>query len=126
MDPRIETVIKLMEGNFGHDLALQQMAQSAHLSSSRLRHLLKAETGTTPTRYLRSLRMQHAKELLETTFLTVKEIATIVGVHGESHFVHEFKRAYGSTPAQYRETYRRLLVTNESVLKASIATLRHE
>ena len=114
MDPRIETVIQLLNDNFGHDLALLEMAQSAHLSSSRLRHKFKNEIGTTPTRYQHSLRMQRAKELLETTFLTVKEIATIVGVHGESYFVHEFKRAYGSTPAQYRETYRRLLVTNET------------
>ena len=78
MDPRIETVIKIMKDNFGHDLALQQMAQLAHLSPSRLRHLCKAETGATPTRHLHAVRMQQAKELLETTFLTVKEIMILV------------------------------------------------
>ena len=105
MDPRIETVIKLMRDNYGHDLALTQMAQSAHLSSSRLRHMLKAETGTTPTQYLHSLRMQHAKELLGATFLTVKEIMVRVGMHDESHFVRDFKRAWGLTPSRYRKTY---------------------
>src|SRR5439155_23213860 len=109
MDPRVETVIQVMEENFGHHLALTRMAQSAHLSSSRLRHLLKVEAGRTPTQYLRSLRMQHARELLETTFLSGKEITKLVGLHSESHFVTDFRRAYGLTPAQYR-TARRYIV----------------
>jgi hypothetical protein len=64
--------------------------------------MLKAETGTTPTQYLRSLRMQHARELLETTFFSVKEITNLVGLRSESHLVTDFRRDYGFTPAQYR------------------------
>ena len=109
MDPRIETVIKFMEDNFGHDLALQQMAQSAHLSSSRLRHKFKNEIGTTPTQYQHSMRMQRAKELLETTFLTVKEITTLVGLCSESHLVTDFRRAYGLTPGEYRAARMRVV-----------------
>jgi hypothetical protein len=46
--------------------------------------------------------MQRAKELLETTFLSVKEIRTTIGINDHSHFIREFKKSYGMTPAQYR------------------------
>lgn len=67
--------------------------------------MFKVETGTSPERHLKSLRMQKAKELLETTFLSVKEIASRVGLRNESHFVRDFKRTYGVTPTQYRARY---------------------
>ncbi|HKZ76985.1 MAG TPA: AraC family transcriptional regulator [Pyrinomonadaceae bacterium] len=104
MDPRIETVITVIGNNIGDDLVLAQMAQLASLPSSRLRHMFKNELGTTPNRYRHSLRMKRARELLETKFLSVKEVATLVGVHGESRFVQEFKRAYGLTPGLYRNS----------------------
>jgi AraC-like DNA-binding protein len=40
--------------------------------------------------------------LLTTTFLSVKEIASRVGLADESHFVRDFKRIYGMTPSEYR------------------------
>ena len=50
------------------------------------------------------LKMQEAKRLLETTFLTVKEVAHHVGLGDESHFVRDFKRLYGHSPGQHRTT----------------------
>lgn len=49
--------------------------------------------------------MRRAQELLETTFLSVKEIMAKVGVTDESHFVRDFKRFHGCTPAQYRARF---------------------
>jgi AraC-like DNA-binding protein len=98
MDDRTRKIITLINVNLRQELSLVAMAQAVNLSPSRLRHSFKAETGTTPTRYLHKLRMQQAKELLETTFLTVKEIMVLVGLHDKSHFVRNFKRAWGSTP----------------------------
>jgi len=50
--------------------------------------------------------MKQAKELLETSYLSVKEVMVQVGVTDESHFVRDFKRSYGYTPAKYRERFR--------------------
>ena len=58
-------------------------------------------------RYSRTLRMQQAKELLETTFLSVKEIAASVGLTSVGHFVTDFKKAYGMTPSDYAERHRK-------------------
>jgi transcriptional regulator GlxA family with amidase domain len=69
-----------------------------------LRHLFKAETGETPTQFLKEVRLRDAERLLLTTFLSVKEIMNRVGFLDESHFGHEFKRMYGLAPSKYRES----------------------
>jgi hypothetical protein len=59
-----------------------------------------------PIRFLRLLRMERAKDLLESSFLSVKEIAFQVGLNDESHFVRDFKSTYGYSPALYRSQFR--------------------
>lgn len=82
--------------------ALEEMAQAVNLSPSRLRYLFKTETGMSPSDYLRHLRLEKARELLDTTFLQIKEIRTKVGIPDQSNFVRDFKRKYGASPTEYR------------------------
>jgi two-component system response regulator YesN len=98
-----------MQNELHRDISLNALAASVNLSLSRLHHLFKAETGTTPAQYLRSLRLEKAKELLEDTLLSVKQIMVSIGVRDRSHFEREFKRMYGLTPTQYRATARLVL-----------------
>jgi AraC-like DNA-binding protein len=102
-------------------VSLVNFAQSVNLSPSRLRHLFKAETGLPPARYVRMRKMQEAKLLLETTFLTVKEVANRVGLSDESHFVRDFKQIYGSPPAHYRTAVNR--ARNATYLVLSLSSL---
>jgi transcriptional regulator GlxA family with amidase domain len=94
-----------MKSDLQRKLPLSEAARAVHLSVSHLSHLFKEETGTSPARYLKQLRMERARELLESTFLGVEEVATQVG-SGVSHFVRDFERAYGITPARYAARYR--------------------
>lgn len=102
LDGRARRVIVFLENNFQRELSLSQMARVVGLSPSRLRHLFKTQTGTTPTQFLKNLRMRKAKGLLETTRLSVKEVMAHVGVNDPSNFTRDFKRAYGLTPIQIR------------------------
>ena len=88
------------------ELSLSEFAQSVNLSVWRLCHIFKSDVGMPPMRYLRLLRMERAKDLLESSFLSVKEIAYRVGLNDESHFVRDFKSTYGSSPACYRTHFR--------------------
>jgi two-component system response regulator YesN len=106
MDNRVRTVMAFMSNNLHRRLTSSQLAQTVRLSSTRLRHLFKDETGKSLTRYRRELQLQRAKYLLETTFLSVKEIAGMVGITTVSHFVRDFEKAYGATPARYAKRER--------------------
>jgi len=75
---------------------------SVHLSASRLRHIFKSQVGTTVPKYLKLLRLRRANDLLQTTFLEVKEIATCVGINDVSHFVRDYKTVYRETPSKTR------------------------
>ena len=103
MDRRVEAVIGLMDEDIARSLPVANMARLVNLSSDRFNKLFRSETGLPPARYLRSLRMRRAALLLSSTFLSVKEVTARVGFNDESHFVRDFKKAYGRTPTEYRK-----------------------
>jgi len=87
-------------------LRINEIAARLHISSSYLRHLFKNEVGMAPTHYIKVLRLSKAKELLENTFLSVKEVMAEVGFSDLSHFVRDYKQQYGETPSQTRASAR--------------------
>jgi len=103
MDQRVLTVIALMKHDPRQALPLSRLAESVNLSTTRLWYLFKTETGSSPGRYLKTLRMQDATTLLLDTFLSVREIVARVGLSDGSHFVKDFKRIHGVTPTEYRK-----------------------
>jgi AraC-like DNA-binding protein len=106
LDKRVEKIIAMMREDVRGELSLGEFAQSVNLSVWRLCHIFKSDVGMPPIRYLRLLRMERAKDLLESSFLSVKEIAYQVGLNDESHFVRDFKSTYGFSPALYRTRFK--------------------
>src|SRR5262245_39161123 len=102
MDPRVQTVIALMKSTLEQELPLSELVRPVNLSYSHFRRLFKAEVGMTAFNYMKFLRMERAKYLLEGSFLSVKEVMRIVGINNRSHFVKDFKKLYGRTPTQLR------------------------
>ncbi len=104
MDRRVQITISTIEEKLSRKFEIEQLARQANISVSHLRHVFKFETGVTPTQYVKRVRMQQAELLLQTTFLSVKEVMNRVGITNESYFSHEFKKTYGVPPSQYRRT----------------------
>ena len=77
-------------------------AALANLSESHYRSLFKTQTGYAPMDYFIRLRMHKACQLLDTTSLSVKEIATAVGYEDPLYFSRVFKAVIEMTPSQYR------------------------
>jgi transcriptional regulator GlxA family with amidase domain len=102
MDRRIELVIAEMEAQISWPWTTAELAGLVNLSESRFRHFFKQETGLTPAQFLRARRIEKAEVLLRTTFLTIKQVSTKVGLKSGSQLVREFRKVYGVTPTTYR------------------------
>lgn len=105
MDKRIASLRKQMLSDLKHEWTIGEMAQAVELSESQLEKLFKLHTGLPPIQYLRHLRLEEARRLLENTFKRVKVIAALVGQPDQSHFTRDFKEKYGCTPSEYRQRF---------------------
>lgn len=101
LDPRVRKVQGFMLRNLHRKLSLHELAGVVAISSPRLSHLFKAQTGISPAQYMKFIRLQTAKDLLEGTHLSIKEVAGRVGLD-PSRLSKSFREIYGLTPMQYR------------------------
>lgn len=104
MDQRIEYVASFIRENYDRRLTLTEMASTVNLSRWRLCHLFKECIGISPQRFLTRVRLEKARGLLVTEFLTVKEVMNRVGMSDASSFARNFKEAYGISPGKYKST----------------------
>lgn len=64
---------------------------------------LRRHSGCTPTQFVRTLRLDHAAQLLCTSGKSVLEIALECGFESQGHFHSRFKARFKTTPLQYRK-----------------------
>ncbi len=105
MEYRISQIIDEIQTNLKTQITVEEMAHQADLSRDHFTKLFKKTIGKTPIQYVRDIRLDKAKEILETTNKRVKTIMCEVGIKDQTHFVRDFKAKYGSTPSEYRQKY---------------------
>ena len=94
-----------MESNFCQpDFSISVIADTYHVSVSRMSVLFKKEMGIGFADYLWQMRLKKAKELLTATELSIDEISLTVGYLNPNSFRRKFKQETGLTPTQFRET----------------------
>lgn len=85
-------------------LTIQQVAEELGVSYSNFRKLFKEHTGLSPAIYQQDLKLQHAKELLSTTNMSVKEIAYRLNFDSPDYFSAKFKAKTGRKPSDLRNS----------------------
>ena len=78
------------------------MANVAGLSATHFGRAFRAATGMPPHKYLQDLRMERARALLETTKLSVTQIAFECGFEQGTSFATSFKKLVGVSPRMWR------------------------
>jgi AraC family transcriptional regulator len=106
-------VVAFIEANLWSPLELNMLAEKAHLSKFHFCRFFKRHIGMNPMKFVASLRIERAKELLKKKGLTVSAVANEVGFNDLSNFIRQFKRATGVTPRTYRGTYRIITAAQE-------------
>lgn len=105
---RIQLLLSYIHQNYSEDISLANIAKAANISIAECGRCFSKIVHTTPYNYLIEYRIKRSKELLDTTNLTVTEIATRVGFNHVNHFIQSFKRIQGITPNDYRKVSERI------------------
>jgi len=100
---RIEKAMERMRETLSEPASLKEYAQTAGFSVSQFSHLFKKLFGTSPMSYFVELRIQRAKEILDSSNLSVKEIAWELGFEDQLYFSRIFKKVTGVSPSIYRK-----------------------
>jgi transcriptional regulator GlxA family with amidase domain len=89
-----------------HPLTVRDLARQAGMSSRNLARHFHAVTGTPPLRWLLTQRVRRAQELLETSDLSVEQIASRTGMGTATTLRRHFGEQLGVPPETYRRTFR--------------------
>jgi two-component system response regulator YesN len=84
-----------------NELSLTEISDKLHVNPSYLSRIFKEVTGTTLSKYIITLRMHKACELLEKKLYSVKDITFMVGYSDPHYFSTEFSEHIGICPKNY-------------------------
>lgn len=98
----IERTLAYLHDRVNQRLSLAQMAQQAALSVSHFSYLFRLHMGVAPVDYFIHLKMQYACYLLETTCMTIRDVALSLSYEDPYYFSRLFRKVMGVSPQQYR------------------------
>lgn len=88
------------------EITINKICEHLHISPTYFSLIFKRETKTTFINYLTKIRMEAAKELLRTTDKKTFEIAEKVGYSEPNYFSYSFKKNFGISPSEYRNSHK--------------------
>lgn len=97
---RVIKVIRFIRQNYEKDISVGDAAQLLGLNGEYLNKLFKKETGESFSRYLTQVRMEKAKELLESGQFNVSEVSARTGYKSSQYFSITFRRYMGYSPSE--------------------------
>ncbi len=104
-NPQQELMSKIFDyirDNYTKDIALQDISDKFNYSKGHICKLFRDFKGDTFNNILNSLRIEKAKELLETSDIPIKDISDQLGYNDSRSLIRYFKLYEGQTPFQYR------------------------
>ena len=100
----LREALKTMETTLEFPRSTSQIARGVGLSTRQLERLFARYLGKSPQAYYRDLRLHRARTLIETSNLSLTEIALSCGFETPAHFARVFKLRYGMTPRVLRSS----------------------
>ena len=97
----ISDAIDYISHNYAdQSLSVSRLADISHVSETTFRERFRAETGTSPKRFMNDLRLEHARSLLNAACYPVTIVAEKTGFSDPKNFATAFKKAFGYPPSK--------------------------
>lgn len=105
INPQLQKALEYIKNNAIKTISVEQIAESAGISSSYLTKLFKHTLGQSPIQYQQKLRMQLACKCLLSPYMTVKHTARRCGYDNISLFIRIFRKHYNMSPGQWHDKF---------------------
>lgn len=103
----IDAVCRYIQGCYIHGVTLEQTADEFHVTKEYLSKAFKADRKEGFSEYVTSLRMKRAYELIVEFDTPLKDVGAMVGYFDLAHFYKTFKKHFGKTPGEVRESLKK-------------------
>jgi transcriptional regulator GlxA family with amidase domain len=101
--PRLASAIQLMEVHIEAPLPITEISDRVAMTQRQLERLFQQHCGTTPHEYYLDIRLQHARNLLLESKLSILNVALASGFASQPHFTDRYRKRYGLTPSEQRK-----------------------
>ena len=101
----VDATIGLISANLSEPPSVPEIARSVGISQRQLERRFKQAMGCSVVQFGLVLRLQHARVLLISTTLGVREISAASGFNSLSHFAYAFRNCFGRRPSEYRQAW---------------------
>ena len=99
----IKAILEYIKINYMNPISIEDLANVVNFSEQYFMRFFKKYMGMTCVDYINEYRLKIATNLLQTTDMTIMEIALKVGVNNISYFNRIFKKKFNLTPKEYRK-----------------------
>ncbi len=100
---KLRRVLSFIRDSYDKQISLEEMAQTADMSTKYFCSFFKEMTGKTPVKYLNTYRIERAARKLISTDMQITDIAYSCGFNDLSYFIKTFKATKGVTPKIFRK-----------------------
>ena len=96
--PWLAETLLLLDKNLDTPISATDLAKAAGVSHTALQRAFRKAFGTTPGKYIMSVKMREAKRLLDESRINVKEVAARTGFSSQQYFSYAYREFYGHPP----------------------------
>ncbi|GGP98861.1 AraC family transcriptional regulator [Shewanella ulleungensis] len=98
---RVEKALSYIHKHYGDSVEVDTLAGLVNMSPSAFHRCFKEVTSSSPIQYVKKIRLNKARELLQSQKMKVKEVSTQVGYESTAQFSREFKRYFDQSPGEF-------------------------
>ncbi len=95
---RVAKALEYLHQNYASSVTVQKLAERANMSVSAFHEAFRSVTLASPIQYIKKVRLDKARDLIQLDGLKVGDAARMVGYNSTSQFSREFKRHFNKTP----------------------------